>query len=117
MLKRKKPFYQLNKLYVYQLSCEVFDAALDENIDTGIEAVDQAASDFIYTTKLTMVGLGASTATANAVVAKTLSVLQTGQSISSIDLINDGTGYTTRPLIGISTAPSRGINATSMLLL
>jgi|TARA_R100000479_G_scaffold162621_1_gene100769 hypothetical protein len=113
----KKPFYQLNKLYVYQLSCEVFDAALDENIDTGIEVVDQAASDFIYTTKLTMVGLGATAAAATAVVAKTLSTLQTGQSISSIDLINDGTGYTTRPLIGISTAPSRGINATAVAVM
>ena len=36
----KKPFYQLNQLYVYTLSCEVMDYALDENIDTGIESVD-----------------------------------------------------------------------------
>ena len=34
----KKPFYQLNNLYVYTLSCEVMDYALDERIDTGIEA-------------------------------------------------------------------------------
>ena len=113
----KKPFYQLNKLYVYQLSCEVFDAALDENIDTGIEAVDQAASDFIYTTKLTMVGLGATAATATAVVGKTLSARQTGQSVSSIDLINDGSGYTMRPLVGISTAPSQGVNATAVAIM
>ena len=113
----KKPFYQLNKLYVYQLSCEVFDAALDDNIDTGLEPVDQSVRDFVYTTKLTLVGLGASTATATAVVAKTLSILQTGQSISSIDLINDGSGYTTPPLIGISTAPSQGINATAVAIM
>jgi hypothetical protein len=113
----KKPFYQLNKLYVYQLSCEVFDAALDENIDTGIEMVDQASSDFIYTTKLTMVGLGATAAEASVDVVKTLSSLQNGQSVSSIDLINDGTGYTTRPLIGISTAPSGGVNATAIAVM
>ena len=59
----KKPFYQLNKLFVYQLSCEVFDAALDELVDTGIEEVDQAVSEFIFTTKLTMVGIAASTST------------------------------------------------------
>ncbi len=35
----KKPFYQLNNLYVYTLSCEVMDYALDEDIDVGIEEV------------------------------------------------------------------------------
>ena len=60
----KKPFYQLNKLYVYQLSCEIMDAALDESIDTGIEAIDESVTDFIFTTRLTMVGTGATTATA-----------------------------------------------------
>ena len=45
----KKPFYQLNNLYVYTLSCEVMDYALDENIDTGIESVDKASVEFGYT--------------------------------------------------------------------
>ena len=58
----KKPFYQLNNLYVYTLSCEVMDYALDENIDTSIAEVDEAAVEFGYTQRLTMVGLGASTA-------------------------------------------------------
>ena len=113
----KKPFYQLNKLFVYQLSCEVFDAALDENVDTGIQEVDQAVSEFIFTTKLTLAGLGASTATATAVVADTLSVLNEGNSVSRIELINDGTGYTTPPLIGITTAPTNGINATAVAIM
>ena len=39
----KKPFYQLNKLYAYTLSCEVMDYELDDQIDTSIEAVDKAA--------------------------------------------------------------------------
>jgi hypothetical protein len=110
----KKPFYQLNKLFVYQLSCEVFDAALDELVDTGIEEVDQAVSDFIFTTKLTMVGLGASTASATIQVAKNLTGLTEGKSVNQIDLINDGTGYTVPPIIGITTAPSGGINATAV---
>ena len=34
-----------------------------------------------------------------------------------IDLINDGTGYTLPPLIGISSAPSQGINATAVAIM
>ena len=111
----KKPFYQLNKLFVYQLSCEVFDAALDELVDTGIEEVDQAVSDFIFTTKLTMVGLDAQQATATIQLAKDLG--NGAFSVSKIDLINDGTGYTVPPIIGIQTAPSNGINATAVALM
>ena len=113
----KKPFYQLNNLYVYTLSCEVMDYALDERIDTGIEAVDKAAVEFGFTTKLTMVGIDAATATATAQLAKDLSLLTTGNSVNRIDLINDGTGYTIAPLIGISTAPTSGINATAVAIM
>ena len=113
----KKPFYQLNKLFVYQLSCEVFDAALDELVDTGIEEVDQAVSDFIFTTKLTMVSLDARQATATAALAKDLAGASTGFSVNQIDLINDGTGYTVPPTIGFSTAPSNGTNATAIAVM
>jgi len=113
----KKPFYQLNNLYVYTLSCEVMDYALDEQIDTGIEDVDKAAVEFGFTTKLTMVGVTAATATATAQLAKDLSLLTTGNSVNRIDLINDGTGYTIAPLIGISTAPTNGINATAVAIM
>jgi len=113
----KKPFYQLNNLYVYQLSCEVMDYALDDNIDTSIEEVDESVVDFGYITKLTLVGAEASTASVDVQLAKTLSVLQTGKSVSAIDLINDGTGYTVPPLIGIATAPSTGINATAVAIM
>ena len=113
----KKPFYQLNNLYVYTLSCEVMDYALDEQIDTGIEDVDKAAVEFGFTTKLTMVGVTAATATATAQLAKDLSTLSTGNSVNRIDLINDGTGYTIAPLIGISTAPTDGINATAVAIM
>ena len=61
----RKPFYQLNNLYVYTLSCEVMDAEIDQAIDTSIEAVDTAVDQFGYITTLTMVGLGASAATAS----------------------------------------------------
>ena len=113
----KKPFYQLNQLYVYTLSCEVMDYALDENIDTGIESVDKAAVEFGYTQRLTMVGLGASTANVTIQLASNASGIPNRFSVSQIDLINDGTGYTVPPLIGISTAPSGFTNATAVAIM
>ena len=113
----KKPFYQLNNLYVYTLSCEVMDYALDENIDTGIEAVDKAAVEFGYTTRLTMVSIAASTATATVQLSKNAGSTNIGKGIAFIDLINDGTGYTLPPLVGISSAPSQGINATAVAIM
>ena len=113
----KKPFYQLNNLYVYTLSCEVMDYALDENIDTGLDEVDKAAVEFGYTTRLTMVSIAASTATASVQLSKNAGNTNIGKGIAFIDLINDGTGYTLPPLIGISSAPSDGINATAVAIM
>ncbi len=113
----KKPFYQLNNLYVYTLSCEVMDYALDEDIDTGIEEVDRAAVEFGYTTKLSMVSINASTASATVQLSKDAGNTNIGKGVAFIDLINDGTGYTLPPLIGISSAPSAGINATAVAIM
>jgi len=113
----KKPFYQLNNLYVYTLSCEVMDYALDEDIDTGIEEVDRAAVEFGYTTRLSMVSIAASTATASVQLSKDIGNTNIGKGVVFIDLINDGTGYTLPPLIGISTAPSQGTNATAVAIM
>jgi len=113
----KKPFYQLNNLYVYTLSCEVMDYALDENIDVGIEEVDKAAVEFGFTTRLSMVGIAASTATATVQLSKNAGNTNVGKGIVKIDLVNDGTGYTLPPLVGISSAPSDGINATAVAIM
>ena len=113
----KKPFYQLQKLYAYTLSCEVFDMALDDQIETTIEAVDEAAVEFGYTVQLAMVGLGASQATATVEKATVGSGLTSGYSLQYIDLINDGTGYTTAPTIGIATAPVLGVNANAVAIM
>ena len=113
----KKPFYQLNDLYVYTLSCEVMDYALDEDIDTGIQEVDEAAVEFGFTTRLTMVGIAASTATASVQLSKDAGNTNVGKGVVFIDLINDGTGYTLPPLIGISSAPTDGINATAVAIM
>ena len=113
----KKPFYQLNNLYVYTLSCEVMDYALDENIDVGIEEVDKAAVEFGFTTRLSMVSIASSTATATVQLSKNAGHTNVGKGIAKIDLIIDGTGYTLPPLVGISSAPSNGINATAVAIM
>ena len=113
----KKPFYQLNNLYVYTLSCEVMDYALDENIDVGIEEVDKAAVEFGFTTRLTMVSIAASTAAATVQLSKNAGNTNIGKGIAFIDLVNDGTGYTLPPLVGISSAPTNGINATAVAIM
>ena len=113
----KKPFYQLNDLYVYTLSCEVMDYALDEDIDTGIEEVDRAAVEFGFTTRLSMVSIAASTASATVQLSKDAGNTSVGKGVAFVDLINDGTGYTLPPLIGISSAPSDGINATAVAIM
>ena len=93
------------------------DYALDENIDTGLEIVDKAAVEFGYTQRLTMVGLGASTANVTIQLASNASGIPNRFSVSQIDLINDGTGYTVPPLIGIATAPSGFTNATAVAIM
>ena len=117
----KKPFYQLNKLYAYTLSCEVMDYELDDQIDTSIEAVDKAAVEFGYTVQLAMVGLGASTASATVQKATTPTGMVSGFGIGFIDLIHDGFDYTAPPSIGISTAPTdgavKGIDATAVAIM
>ena len=114
----RKPFYQLNNLYVYTLTCEVMDAELDQDINTSIEAVDTSVDEFGFIVTLGMVGLAASTAAATVQKATSVSGLTTGFSIGSIDLINDGTGYTAAPEIGISTTGfSQGVNATAVAIM
>ncbi len=113
----KKPFYQLNNLYVYTLSCEVMDYAADEVIDTSIESVDRAAVEFGYTERLSMVGLAASTATATVTLASQTGGVAGRFSVSRVDLINDGTAYTVPPLIGIGTAPGGYVNATAVAIM
>jgi hypothetical protein len=107
----KAPFYQLNNLYVYELRCEVFDYASDDIIDTSISEVDESVENFGYITTINMVGASATSASASV----SLSNI-TGKSVSSIDLINDGTGYLSTPIVSISTSPN-GISATAVAIM
>ena len=114
----KKPFYQLNNLYVYELRCERFEYE-DEIIDvpevdpTGIE-VNESIKDLGNVYTIQMVGTGATTAVATVGFATTN---PNSKSVQYIDLINDGYGYTSAPTVSISTAPSGGLTATAVAIM
>ena len=121
-VEHEKPFYQLQKNYVYELQCELFRYE-DEIIDTGIDEIDDtivgnnlsgSSEDGISTLigssiSLTLAGVG-STATA-------VTTLLSG-GIRSISVTNRGGGYTSVPTVAISSAPSGGITgiATASLI-
>lgn len=105
-VENENPFYQLGKLYTYELKCELFEYE-DEIIDTTIDEVDTQIQDEGYITTLKLIGVGI-TATASA-------TLGTGY-IKKVYLNNDGYGYTSTPVVSISSAPAGGINASAVAI-
>jgi hypothetical protein len=99
-------FYQLGKLYMYELKCELFEYE-DEVIDTTIDEIDSQIKDEGYITTLQLIGAG-STASATA-------TLATGY-VRQIFLNNDGYAYTSTPIVAIGTAPAGGINAAAVAI-
>jgi hypothetical protein len=105
-VEHEQPFYQLGKLYVYELKCELFEYE-DEVIDTSIDEIDTQVQEEGYITTLSLIGFGR-TATATATIGSGY--------IRQITLNNDGYGYTSIPTIGISSAPSGGTNASAKVI-
>jgi len=100
-VEHESPFYQLGKLYTYELRCELFEYE-QEVIDTGIDQIDDNLADIGYVVTLTLAGTGV-TATAT-------SGLRDG-AVNELVLLNDGYGYTSSPTVSISTSPNGNPNA------
>jgi len=114
-VERARPYYQLQSLYVYELSCELFRLE-DEIIATGVADIDDNIIGGEYdgltadglntiqgpTQTLTLVG-AAVTATATA------AVFDGGVRLFTIT--NRGGGYTSIPTVGVSSAPAGGTTA------
>jgi len=105
-VEHEDPFYQLGKNYVYQLKCELFEYE-DEVVDTTIDEIDTQIQDEGYITTLQLIGIGA-TATAS-------SLINTGY-IREIFLNNDGSGYTSTPVVTFDAAPVSGTTATAVAI-
>jgi len=97
----RKPFYQLQKNYVYELRCELFELE-DEEINTSINEVDSAIKSLGYDATLTVSGLGI-TATAYT------SIVSGG--IQKVDIVNGGYRYTSAPSLVVSS-PLSGVKGT-----
>jgi hypothetical protein len=113
-VEHEKPFYQLQGLYTYQLRCELFryeDELIDTNIDdideliSGNDATDPEKTPIGNLINLTMAGVGV-TATATAAIVN--------GGVKSIIITNRGGGYTSTPIVGISSAPSGGKTASAI---
>jgi len=105
-VEHEKPFYQLGKNYVFELQCELFEYE-DEVLDTTIDTIDSVIDDKGYIIDLRLFD-GGSTGVATATIG-------TGY-ISEITLENDGYGFTSTPLVGITTAPAGGTHATAVAI-
>jgi hypothetical protein len=111
-VEHEQPFYQLGKNYVYELKCELFEYE-DEIIDTSIQEIDTQVQQEGYITTLRLVGVGR-TAIASASI---LGTVNSGY-INQIFLNNDGSGYTSNPIVTISSSPTGqpGDNATAVAI-
>ena len=89
----EKPFYQLGKSYVFELSCELFEYE-DEEISTGVSEIDETMEEVGYITDLKLVAFGG-TAECQAAVSPL-------GGVSRVVLLNDGSGYTGIPTVTIS---------------
>ena len=114
-VEHEKPFYQLQKNYVYTLRCELYRYE-DEVIDTGVAEIDdeltgddsdgttdEGISTILGPTQtLTLVGTGV---TATAVT----NIVDGG--VRYITMSNRGGGYINIPSVGLSSAPAGGVSA------
>ena len=99
-------FYQLKKNYTFQLTLEPFEYG-EEEINTGIETVDDDFRTAGYNVTMTLVSAGTT--------ALAFTSLASG-SIHKIDVVSGGSGYTNAPTIQIEGPVGVGRTATAVAL-
>ena len=118
-IERAKPYYQLQKLYVYELYCELFRYQ-DEVIDTGVEDIDNELisdeSDGLTDDGINVIQGNTQTLTVVGTSSTALAVatLCSGGSVGSITITNMGSDYSVAPIVAFSSAPSGGVTATGI---
>ena len=104
-VEHEKPFYQLQKNYVYELTCELFRGE-DEVLDTGIEEIDDTFDVEGNIRSLTLIGSGS---TATAIAGRIAS-----GAVNQIIVTSRGEKYNYPPAVAISSAPTGGARATGL---
>ena len=92
-VEHEQPFYQLSNLPVYKLRCELFEYN-DEDMDTGIDAIDDIERDYAYGYELVFTQTRA-----------TATVLMDGTTIDSVNILSGGVGYASTPSATLSNLP------------
>lgn len=105
-VEHEDPFYQLGKNYVYQLKCELFEYE-DEVIDTSVEEIDTQIKEEGYITTLKVIGLGQT--------AEISASINSGY-VRELFLNNDGSGFTSEPLVKFDESPLSGGTATAVAI-
>jgi hypothetical protein len=100
-VENRKPFYQLQKNYVYELRCEVYEIE-DDEIKTTIDTIDKSIKDIGYESTLYMSGIG---------VTATASTTLVSGGVQTAEIINAGYRYTSVPTINVSS-PLSGTKTT-----
>ena len=99
-VEHEQPFYQLQKNYVYTLTCSLFRIE-DEVIDTGVDDIDNEAQDLGYIQTLQLIGAGVTAGIS------TVTICTTG-GVTDVFIKNMGNNYNHEPLVGFSSAPTGG---------
>lgn len=95
-VEHEKPFYQLQKNYVYELKCELYRYQ-DELIDTEVDFIDDSMESEGYIQTLQLVGIG-STATA------ITNIVDGG--VRYVSVTERGSSYTSTPTVAFSSSPA-----------
>lgn len=92
-VQHQDPFYQLGKLYVYKLQVELFQYS-SERIDTGVKEVDAFESLKTFSTNTTRSRYG---------------------EVVSVNVLTQGSGYTSAPAVTMESATGYGAEAVAVL--
>ena len=90
-VEHEQPFYQLANVPVFKMRCTLFEYS-NEDMETGVDVIDQIDRDFAYQYKLQLASPKAAT----------VSVTMDSGSLSTISILQSGRYYTAAPTILIS---------------
>lgn len=100
-VENQKPFYQLNNLYIYTMSCEIFEYG-DSIFDTGIDKVDNLEQESgVFPIYMFPDGFGHykpdETVIGTRFTATVSAAVLSGGTLGALTITNPGEGYTSAP--------------------
>ncbi|AON99541.1 neck protein [Synechococcus phage S-RIM2] len=115
----ERPFYQLGKGYVWECQCELFEYS-DEELDTGVAAIDAIETTFANAIKLVMDAGGTGDFTVGEEIVgdlyrATATATITGDAVSAITVTDGGEHYKSAlpPTVTITGGGGSGATATT----